>query len=43
MATYIENDMQNAFADIQNENVVATTSNYYKVSRIILRDHLNDA
>ena len=43
MATYIENDVQNAFADLYNKGVLATTAIYYEVLRIILRDYLNNA
>ena len=43
MATYIENDVQNALTDIQNRGAITTTSDRYEVSRTTLRDRLNDA
>ena len=43
MATYTENDVQNALTDVQNGGAVATASDRYGVPRTILRDRLNGA
>ena len=43
IATYIENDVQNALIDIQNKGAIAIISNHYGVLRTILRDRLNGA
>ena len=43
MATYTENDVQNALADIQNRGAVATASDRHGVPRTTLRDRLNGA
>ena len=43
MATYIKNDMQNAFIDFRNKDALRIISIYYKILRIILRGRFNDA
>jgi hypothetical protein len=43
MATYTENDVQNAFTDIRNESAITTAFTHHGVSRTILRDRFNDA
>ena len=43
MATYTENDVQNALADVQNGGAVATASDRHGVPRTTLRDRLNGA
>ena len=43
MATYTENDVQNALTDIRNKGALRTVSIHHEVSRTILRDRLNGA
>ena len=43
MATYTENDVQNALADLRNEGALATASTRHGVLRTTLRDRLNGA
>ena len=43
MATYTENDVQNALADFRNGDVLRTVSIYYGVLRTTLRGRLNSA
>ena len=40
MATYTENDIQNALTDIYNGDTIATTATYYRVPRTTLRNRL---
>ena len=42
MATYTENDMQNALTNIYNEDTLATVAIIYGVSQTILQNCLND-
>ena len=41
MATYIENDVQNALADLRNGGALTTTATRHGVPRTTLRDRLN--
>ena len=41
MATYIENDVQNALIDLRNRGALATTSTHHRIPRTTLRDRLN--
>ena len=43
MATYTENDVQNALADIRNGGALRTASTRHGVLRAILRGRLNGA
>ena len=43
MATYTENDVQNALADIRNRGAKATASTHHGVPQTTLRDRLNGA
>ena len=43
MATYIENDVQNALADLRNGGVLRTMSARHGVPRTTLRGRLNGA
>ena len=43
MATYTENDVQNALADIRNRGALRTASTQHGVPRATLRGRLNGA
>ena len=43
MATYTENDVQNALINLQNGVALATTATYYGVPRNTLRGRLDGA
>ena len=43
MATYTENDVQNALADLRNGGALATTATRHGVPRTTLRNRLNGA
>ena len=43
MATYIENDVQNALSDLRNGGALRTVSTHYGVLRTTLRDRFNSA
>ena len=43
MATYTENDVQNALADMHNEGALATAATVHGVPRTTLQNRLNGA
>ena len=43
MATYTEDDVQNALADLENKVALATAATRYRVLRNTLRSRLNSA
>ena len=43
MATYTENDVQNALTDIHNRDTIATVFTHYGIPRTTLRNRLNGA
>ena len=43
MATYIKNDVQNAFTNLRNGAALAIASTHHGISRTTLRDYLNNA
>ena len=43
MATYTENDIQNALADLRNGSALRTVSTHHEIPRTTLRDRLNGA
>ena len=43
MATYIENDIRNALADMRNEGTITTAAIHHEIPRITLRDRLKGA
>ena len=43
MATYTENDVQNALADVRNSCTLATAATVYGVPRNTLHRHLSSA
>ena len=43
MAAYIENDVQNALADLRNGGALATAATHHGVPRTTLRNRLNGA
>jgi hypothetical protein len=43
MATYTENDVQNALTDIRNRGALRTASTHHEIPRATLRGRLNGA